>query len=134
MDVMLPTLGEERRATYSPFLPIHRRNRPCALRADEGSVDGSKRHDHLRRRADGKESRCRSPAATCEAAVEAGLRRALGGPWRRLRNVRQGPQANAPIYSKICQDPRRRPPEHYVYEMFLDEKGEKISKSKGNGI
>jgi lysyl-tRNA synthetase class 1 len=29
---------------------------------------------------------------------------------------------------------RRRPPEHYVYELFLDEKGEKISKSKGNGI
>jgi lysyl-tRNA synthetase class 1 len=28
-----------------------------------------------------------------EAAVEAGLRRALGGPWRRLRNVRQGPRS-----------------------------------------
>ncbi|WP_414651864.1 hypothetical protein, partial [Hyphomonas sp. UBA3601] len=26
------------------------------------------------------------------------------------------------------------PPEQYVYEMFLDEKGEKISKTKGNGI
>ncbi|HCI47408.1 MAG TPA: lysine--tRNA ligase, partial [Rhodospirillaceae bacterium] len=43
-------------------------------------------------------------------------------------------QANAPIYSKICRILGERPPEQYVYELFLDEKGEKISKSKGNGI
>ena len=28
----------------------------------------------------------------------------------------------------------REPPEHYVYELFLDDKGQKISKSKGNGL
>ncbi len=43
-------------------------------------------------------------------------------------------QANAPIYSKICRILGARPPEQYVYELFLDEKGEKISKTKGNGI
>ena len=43
-------------------------------------------------------------------------------------------QANAPVYSKIARILGHRPPEQYVYELFLDEKGEKISKTKGNGI
>ncbi|MBU6207059.1 MAG: lysine--tRNA ligase, partial [Alphaproteobacteria bacterium] len=36
--------------------------------------------------------------------------------------------------SKICRALGARPPESLIYEMFLDEKGEKISKSKGNGL
>jgi lysyl-tRNA synthetase class 1 len=35
---------------------------------------------------------------------------------------------------KICRALGGRPPEGFNYEMFLDEKGEKISKSKGNGL
>jgi lysyl-tRNA synthetase, class I len=41
---------------------------------------------------------------------------------------------NMPVYDKICEVLGGRAPEHFVYELFLDEKGEKISKSKGNGI
>jgi lysyl-tRNA synthetase class 1 len=36
--------------------------------------------------------------------------------------------------SKIARVLGGRPPEGFNYEMFLDEKGEKISKSKGNGL
>ena len=43
-------------------------------------------------------------------------------------------QANAPIYSRICKILGTEAPVQYVYELFLDDKGEKISKSKGNGI
>jgi lysyl-tRNA synthetase class 1 len=43
-------------------------------------------------------------------------------------------QANAPVYSKICRALGAEPPQQYVYELFLDDKGEKISKTKGNGI
>ncbi|MGL5136459.1 MAG: lysine--tRNA ligase, partial [Beijerinckiaceae bacterium] len=43
-------------------------------------------------------------------------------------------QTNAVIYDKICAILGGKPPEHYVYELFLDEGGQKISKSKGNGI
>ena len=43
-------------------------------------------------------------------------------------------QDNAPIYSKITRILGCQPPQQYVYELFLDEKGEKISKTKGNGI
>ena len=63
MAVMLPTLGAERQATYSPFLPISPTIGPRALRADEeGRCQG--RHDHLRRRRRHATSRCPSPAAT----------------------------------------------------------------------
>jgi lysyl-tRNA synthetase class 1 len=43
-------------------------------------------------------------------------------------------QTNAVIYDKICAILGGRPPEHFVYELFLDEVGQKISKSKGNGL
>jgi lysyl-tRNA synthetase class 1 len=43
-------------------------------------------------------------------------------------------QTNTALYDKICRALGGTPPEHYVYELFLDEKGEKISKTKGNGI
>ena len=41
---------------------------------------------------------------------------------------------SAILSNKICQTLGKRPPNGFAYELFLDEKGEKISKSKGNGI
>ena len=41
---------------------------------------------------------------------------------------------NTPIYDAICEILGGRAPNHFTYELFLDEKGEKISKSKGNGL
>ena len=41
---------------------------------------------------------------------------------------------NTPIYDRICEILGGRKPEHFTYELFLDENGEKISKSKGNGL
>ncbi|MEM1130214.1 MAG: lysine--tRNA ligase, partial [Pseudomonadota bacterium] len=41
---------------------------------------------------------------------------------------------NTPIYDRICEILGGRKPDHFVFELFLDEKGEKISKSSGNGI
>jgi lysyl-tRNA synthetase class 1 len=43
-------------------------------------------------------------------------------------------QTNAVIYDRICEILDGIAPEHYVYELFLDDKGQKISKSKGNGL
>jgi lysyl-tRNA synthetase class 1 len=132
MDIMLPTLGEERRATYSCFLPISPTSGRVSLCADEGRQRQG-RHHHLRGRG---RHRCHAAGhrRQREAAVEAGLRRALGGPWRRLRNVRQGPWSQRAVYDKICNALGGVAPEHYIYELFLDQNGEKISKSKGNGL
>ena len=41
---------------------------------------------------------------------------------------------SAILSSKICKVLGKKPPNGFAYELFLDEKGEKISKSKGNGI
>jgi lysyl-tRNA synthetase class 1 len=41
---------------------------------------------------------------------------------------------NTPIYDGICRVLGERPPEHFTYELFLDENGQKISKSSGNGV
>ncbi len=41
---------------------------------------------------------------------------------------------SAILSSKICEAMGKQPPNGFAYELFLDEKGEKISKSKGNGI
>ncbi len=41
---------------------------------------------------------------------------------------------SAKLSSEICRTLGGAPPENYIYELFLDEKGQKISKSKGNGL
>ncbi|MFB0939517.1 MAG: lysine--tRNA ligase, partial [Paracoccaceae bacterium] len=41
---------------------------------------------------------------------------------------------NTPIYDKICRILGQRAPEHFTYELFLDESGQKISKTSGNGV
>ncbi|MEI9930929.1 MAG: hypothetical protein WDM89_10360 [Rhizomicrobium sp.] len=43
-------------------------------------------------------------------------------------------QPNQGLYDRICRIAGGEPPEHFVFELFLDEHGQKISKSKGNGI
>ena len=40
----------------------------------------------------------------------------------------------APLYDAICRIAGGTPPEQFMFELFLDDKGQKISKSKGNGI
>ena len=41
---------------------------------------------------------------------------------------------NTPIYDKICRILGQPAPEHFSYELFLDEGGQKISKTSGNGV
>src|SRR5690606_2533386 len=41
---------------------------------------------------------------------------------------------NTPIYDSICEILGGQKPEHFTYELFLDQNGQKISKSSGNGI
>lgn len=132
MDVMLPTLGPERRATYSPFLPIS----PTSGRvlyvpmmetdADAGTItfedeDGGAVTIPVT-----------GGATKLQWKPDFGMRwAALGVDFEMFGKDHHD---NAPIYSKICSILGTRPPQQYVYELFLDENGQKISKSKGNGI
>ena len=131
MAVMLPTLGEERQATYSPFLPISPKT-GRVLYVPMKKVDAKAGTITFDDEDDGDDAaRHRRPR---EAAVEAGFRHALGGARRRFRDVRQGSPDQRVIYDRICNILGGRAPEHFVYELFLDENGQKISKSKGNGL
>ena len=133
LGVMLPTLREERRLTYSPILPISPSSGSVlqvpveVVDADAGTIaftdeDGARDHP----------VRTRRPG---QAAVEGRLGDALGRAGRRLRNGRQGPHRLRPSSrARLRASSAARPPEGFNYEMFLDEKGEKISKSKGNGL
>jgi len=100
MDVMLPTLGEERQATYSPFLPISPKT-GRVLYVPMKSIDAE--------------------AGTITFDDEDGEELTL--------SVTGG---NVKMQWK--PDFGMRWPEHFIYELFLDDKGEKISKTKGNGL
>ncbi|MFK8252571.1 lysine--tRNA ligase [Ancylobacter terrae] len=132
MEVMLPTLGEERQATYSPFLPISPTSgrvlyvplKEVNARAgtitftDEDGVDKT--------------------VPVTGGQVKLQWKPDFGARWAALdvdfEMFGKDHQTNAPIYDRICEILGGVAPEHFVYELFLDENGQKISKSKGNGL
>jgi lysyl-tRNA synthetase class 1 len=132
MAIMLPTLGEDRRATYSPFLPISPKTGKVlqvptlARNVEKGTITFE----------DEDGERIETPVTGGRAKVQWkpdwALRwTALGVDYEMsgkdlIDSVQQS--------SKICRALGGMPPEGFNYELFLDENGEKISKSKGNGL
>ncbi len=132
MGVMLPTLGDERRETYSPFLPISPttgRVLYVAMKSVDAGAGTVTFPDE-----DGTEI----TVPVTGGNVKLQWKPDFGMRWAALgvdfEMFGKDHQANAPVYSKICRILGAEPPQQYVYELFLDEKGEKISKTKGNGI
>ena len=132
MAIMLPTLGEERRATYSPFLPISPKS-GRVLYVPMKKVDaeaGTITFDDE----DGTET----TLPVTGGRVKLQWKPDFGARWAALDvdfemfGKDHGP--NMGVYDRICVALGGRPPEHFVYELFLDEHGQKISKSKGNGL
>ena len=132
MGVMLPTLGEERRATYSPFLPISPttgRVLYVPMKATDPKAGTITFSDE-----DGTDV----TVAVTGGQVKMQWKPDFGMRWAALgvdfEMYGKDHQTNGPIYSKICRILGAEPPVQYCYELFLDQNGEKISKSKGNGI
>ena len=132
MAIMLPTLGEERRATYSAFLPISPKS-GRVLYVPMKKVDaaaGTITFDD--------EEGVETTLPVTGGNVKLQWKPDFGARWAALGvdfemfGKDHGP--NMGVYDRICEALGGRAPEHFVYELFLDEKGEKISKSKGNGI
>ncbi len=132
MAVMLPTLGEERQATYSPFLPISPKTGRVLYvpmkHVDAGA--GTITFDDE----DGTET----TLPVTGGKVKLQWKPDFGMRWAALgvdfEMFGKDHQTNAAIYDRICNILGGRAPEHFVYELFLDDKGQKISKSKGNGL
>ncbi|MEZ5782702.1 MAG: lysine--tRNA ligase [Rhizobiaceae bacterium] len=132
MKVMLPTLGEERQATYSPFLPISPKS-GRVLYVPMKHVDaksGTITFDDE----DGTET----TLPITGGKVKMQWKPDFGMRWAALgvdfEMFGKDHQTNAVVYDRICNILGGRAPEHFVYELFLDENGQKISKSKGNGL
>jgi lysyl-tRNA synthetase class 1 len=132
MDVMLPTLGAERQATYSPFLPISPttgRVLYVPMKAVDAKAGTITFEDE-----DGTDT----TLPVTGGNVKLQWKPDFGMRWAALdvdfEMFGKDHLTNAPIYDRICEILGGRAPEHFVYELFLDENGEKISKSKGNGL
>jgi lysyl-tRNA synthetase class 1 len=133
MDVMLPTLREERRKTYSPILPISGVNGKV-LQVPVEVVDAEAGLVRYTDPASGErvEQSILGGGAKLQWKVDWAMRwAALGVDYEMagkdlIDSVTQS--------SKIARILGSRPPEGFNYELFLDENGEKISKSKGNGV
>ena len=131
MAVMLPTLGAERQATYSPFLPISPTT-GRVLYVPMKAVDP--KAGTITFEEDGQDVTLdvRGGNTKLQWKPDFGMRwAALGVDFEMYGKDHQ---TNSPICDRICSILGARPPEHFIYELFLDDKGEKISKTKGNGI
>ncbi len=131
--VILPTLGPERRATYAPFLPVcQRTGRVMQVPILERKLDAGTviwRDEETDRLVETPVTR-----GHCKLQWKADWAMrwfALGVDYEMsgkdlIDSVR--------LSSRICRILGAEPPESFTYELFLDDKGEKISKSKGNGL
>jgi len=130
-ELVLPTLGKERQKTYSPFLPICNETGKVLevpiveIKKKEGKIiykDGNKKI----------ETEVINGKCKLQWKVDWAMR------WYAFdidyEMYGKDLIESAILSSKICKILGKKNPNGFAYEMFLDEKGEKISKSKGNGI
>ncbi|HVC58957.1 MAG TPA: lysine--tRNA ligase [Acetobacteraceae bacterium] len=133
LEVVLPTLGPDRRATYSPILPIHpKTGRVMQVKIERRDVDAGT--VAWRDPEDGAWYETEVTGGRCKMQWKAdwALRwHALGVDYEMsgkdlIDSVK--------LSGKICRILGSTPPTGFTYELFLDEHGQKISKSKGNGL
>jgi lysyl-tRNA synthetase class 1 len=133
MEIMLPSLGPERRATYSPFLPISEVNGnvlqvPLVSRdARAGTIVYVDPADGL-----AHETPVTGGRVKCQWKPDWALRWfALGVDYEMAGKDLID---SVKLAGRIVQVLGGAAPEGFNYELFLDEHGQKISKSKGNGL
>lgn len=132
MELMLPTLGGERQETYSPFMPI---DLESGIVIDKG-VKGVNKAKGTVIYVDGKGVEKEVPVTGGNCKLQWKID--FGARWYSLdvdyEIYGKDHQPNERIYRRVCEILGGVPPVNFTYEMFLSDTGEKISKSKGNGI
>ena len=131
MNIILPTLREERRKTYCPFLPICPKTGKVLeiplLNMDKktGGVTFNNNGEKI-------DTNILNGNCKLQWKVDWAMR------WFTFdvdfEMYGKDLTESAILSNKICRTLGKMPPNGFAYELFLDEKGEKISKSKGNGI
>ena len=132
MKIMLASLRDERQQTYSCFLPIHpETGRVLYVPIKHVDArDATVTFDD----ATGREWTVPVTGGHCKLQWKPDF----GARWAALdvdfEMYGKDHSTNTPIYDGICEVLGGRKPEHMSYELFLDETGQKISKTKGNGL
>ena len=132
MAIMLASLREERQQTYSCFLPIHpETGRVLYVPMKEvNAKDGTITFDD--------ETGREWTLPVTGGNVKLQWKPDFGARWAALgvdfEMYGKDHSTNTPIYDGICEVLGGKKPNHFSYELFLDENGQKISKSKGNGL
>lgn len=132
MKIMLKSLREERQQSYSIFLPLHPETGRVMyvpmkhVDAREGTVTFD------------DETGREWTVPVTGGNVKLQWKPDFGARWAALgvdfEMYGKEHATNEKIYDAICRTLGARPPEHFSYELFLDDQGQKISKSSGNGI
>jgi lysyl-tRNA synthetase class 1 len=132
MEVMLKSLREERRQTYSIFLPIHPET-GRVMYVPMKKVD-AKAGTITFDTPEGEEM----TLPVTGGNVKLQWKPDFGARWAALgvdfEMYGKDHSTNTPIYDSICRILGARAPEHFSYELFLDQDGHKISKTSGNGL
>ena len=132
MEIVLPTLGPERRATYSPFLPVSPKSGkvlqvPILERDEAAGTIVFEDEDGTRTELSVTGGHCK-----LQWKVDWAMR------WYALdvdyEMAGKDLIDSVTIGNRIVKVLGARPPDGFNYELFLDEHGQKISKSKGNGL
>jgi len=131
MEIILPTLGKERQKTYSPFLPICPETGKVLevpvreIKKKEGTIIYENNNKKI-------ETQIINGKCKLQWKVDWAMR------WYAFdvdyEMYGKDLIESAILSSKVCKILGKKNPNGFAYELFLDEKGEKISKSKGNGI
>ncbi|HEY1612797.1 MAG TPA: lysine--tRNA ligase [Rhizomicrobium sp.] len=130
-DIVLPTLGPERRATYSPFLPLcPRTGRVLQVPVVEwNAARGTIVYDEDGHRTEvsvkGGHAKLQWKADWAMRWIALGIDYEMSG---------KDLISSVELSSKITRALGHEPPDGFSYELFLDENGERISKSRGNGL
>ena len=132
-DIILPTLGEARQLTYSPFLPI------CpdtgrVLMVPVTPIDKAAGIINYQHPDNGAVIETKVTGGACKLQWKADWAMrwlALGVDYEMAG---KDLSESVKLSSRIVQALGGTPPENFSYELFLDENGEKISKSRGNGL
>jgi lysyl-tRNA synthetase class 1 len=133
MAIMLPSLREERAQTYSPFLPICPRSGSVLqvpivahdAKAGTISYDDPETRERITTPVTGGRTKLQWKPDWAMRWVALGVDYEMAGKDL-IDSVK--------LSGEICRALGAAPPEGFNYELFLDEQGQKISKSKGNGL
>ncbi len=133
LEIILPTLRFERKETYSPFLPISKINgKVLQVKIEEYRP----KHQTIIYKEPINNSKVETKVTGGNCKLQWKVDWAMR--WMALdvdyemcgKDLTESVQ----LASEICKANKKKIPVNLIYEMFLDEKGEKISKSVGNGI